>query len=477
VEPPTGGANRAIRITGIRVNANSAANLAPLTAFITTTRNLPNTGELTVTNNNFTVGVAQTGLVTSLRSRSDGSFSVVNILQCIGLNTSLSTTSSGNVNANFNIRFEEQIPNAFKRFGEEVAPVNSGTVTPVSTTGGTANTIPTTFGKVTNGTRLRAVFNNIPAGVRIFVTNNVVANGTTALGSVTSRAILLQTDANGANLFAFTGTDPLAGSPAGSPVANSTGTIESQPFGELTVTGGSATAIWEVVNDDPGARENLSFGVALRASVGSTAPGTATLGGSFAPIAPGTSGRTSLRFTDAFGLIPRFADTATPANAFTFGACVTNLLFPYVTSQQGFNTGVAISNTSQDTGTAGGFTSSNNAQAGSCTINWFGRTTGSTALPAANTTQSIPAGRVLTFTLIGANTATPNSLDSFGMPDSPAPNFVGYIIATCNFRFGHGFAFITDGHLNQFGAMGYLALVLDTTSGSRTTSASEVLGQ
>jgi hypothetical protein len=45
-----------------------------------------------------------------------------------------------------------------------------------------------------------------------------------------------------------------------------------------------------------------------------------------------------------------------------------------------------------------------------------------------------------------------------------APEFQGYVIAVCEFQYGHGFAFITDG----FGgipalAQGYLALVIPVT--------------
>ncbi len=44
----------------------------------------------------------------------------------------------------------------------------------------------------------------------------------------------------------------------------------------------------------------------------------------------------------------------------------------------------------------------------------------------------------------------------------PAFEFQGYIIVVCDFQYGHGYAFITDG----FGsvptlAQGYLALLLD----------------
>ena len=46
---------------------------------------------------------------------------------------------------------------------------------------------------------------------------------------------------------------------------------------------------------------------------------------------------------------PRFLDTSgSPKNIVTIIRCTTTLLFPFVTNQAGFDTGIAISNTSDD---------------------------------------------------------------------------------------------------------------------------------
>ena len=59
-----------------------------------------------------------------------------------------------------------------------------------------------------------------------------------------------------------------------------------------------------------------------------------------------------------------------------------------------------------------------------------------------------------------------------------AAGFTGYIIAQCNFRYAHGFAFITDGPIGQAKvAEGYLALVMDDLISRRTGIASESLSQ
>src|SRR5262249_19988197 len=93
----------------------------------------------------------------------------------------------------------------------------------------------------------------------------------------------------------------------------------------------------------------------------------------------------------------------------------THLLFTFVTNINGFDTGVAISNTTADTfGTT--------HVTGTCTLKFFGA-----GPPTAVTTPNVNPGTTY------ANVAS-----------SLAPGFQGYMIATCNFPLAHGFAFISD---------------------------------
>jgi hypothetical protein len=150
---------------------------------------------------------------------------------------------------------------------------------------------------------------------------------------------------------------------------------------------------------------------------------------SYAPVPPA--------FTAAAGAIassslpiPRFIDTSTATNVVAVTICRTNLLFPFVTNQSGFDTGLAISNTSTDPfGTA--------AQQGPCTLNFYGANA-----PAAVTTASIASGTTYT-----------------NLASLAAPNFQGYMIAVCNFQYAHGFAFVSDLGARNL-AMGYLALII-----------------
>jgi hypothetical protein len=107
-----------------------------------------------------------------------------------------------------------------------------------------------------------------------------------------------------------------------------------------------------------------------------------------------------------------------------------NLLFTFVTNQVGFDTGLSVSNTGRDPfGTVG--------KTGKCTINFYGFNS-----PASFSSPDIAPGDTYTFS------ASQN-----------APNFQGYVIATCSFPFAHGFAFLSDSSARNL-ATGYLANII-----------------
>jgi hypothetical protein len=229
--------------------------------------------------------------------------------------------------------------------------------------GGSA-TNPNVAGVATQGTRLMARFNNIPAGVALYASVYEIVDtkdepasncagtacagvaGTTATGpgtqnlsnflgiggitsASTSRARLIISDAQGNGSF----------SPA---AATSTSDGGLAP---LSIANGSATAVWEVLDSNPLNFETFyfAFSIAFTANPGSNLPGigTMTTNGSFAPLSTVTTASTSAP-------VPRFADTSRAINTGRIVACATDLLFPFLTNQAGFDSGIVISNTSQD---------------------------------------------------------------------------------------------------------------------------------
>ena len=129
--------------------------------------------------------------------------------------------------------------------------------------------------------------------------------------------------------------------------------------------------------------------------------------------------------------VPRFLETGDPIMVLKIDDCTTTLLFPFVTNMAMFDTGLVISNTSEESG--------------SCTITY----TGSNAPEDSQTTQAVAGGA-----------------QWISLSSTIAPGFQGYLTAACGFRDAHGFAYLSNG----FGvgaataAQGYLAVCTAGTS-------------
>jgi len=218
---------------------------------------------------------------------------------------------------------------------------------------------------------------------------------------------------------------------------------------EIVGNGGTVIAVYEVVNADPAAVEqaNVPIGVAFISNTAQNipAPGQTTVNASFAPISTvNTASGGSVP-------IPRFCDQSVARNLFAITICQCNLLFPFVTNQAGFDTGIALANTSLDPyGTT--------PQSGTVTLNYYGNTVGGGAAPPAQKTSSnVPGGSELIFTLSNGG--------NFGI--AATPGFQGYIIAVANFQYCHAFAFISDVGAQRL-AEGYVAIQLDVPGLNRT---------
>jgi hypothetical protein len=381
-------------------------------------------------------------------------------------------------------RFREGFQSAFK---SRIAVGQNGAIPGTSFTGSESgfvlNATGTTFttqniGVADSGTRLAVRFSNVPANLRIFVGNRNGFNGS----FVSPRAVLVSTDLNGAG---GTSPTPLGGLTAiglGSPYDPARGDNITLPADtslaayagpritcdtratlravEVPIINGTGVAVWEVVDNGDqatlaGTLEDLYFpyGLAYRYAAGSNQVGlgTGTVIGNLAPFYASAGTMSQIL------PIPRFvASTASPSNALRIQACQTNLLFPYVTNWAGFDTGLAIANTSDDP-----FSDpQNRRQAGRCRMNYFGRLPNGNAPTTLReeTDREVAAGETITMVL-----STGGGLGLRGNA-----NFQGYIIAQCDFRFAHGFAFITDGPIGQARvAEGYLALVLDGADAGR----------
>lgn len=312
-----------------------------------------------------------------------------------------------------------------------------------------------TIGIADNGTRFKAVFAGLDPSskVQYFVSTNNVQDAVTPAVAPTV-GIGDQTQTPYAVLLPLTGgagfnVETQAYSAA---TAYSIQGVGGIPVAQLSVSSsGAAEAVWEVTNASRSAKDTFMFVVY---AVYNPTIGIPTVG-SAATVQLGLAATTSATATSSNATaIPRFAApsmTATPA--VTVLPCQTSLLFPYVVGNSGYNTGLAISNTSADPyGTT--------PAAGICSLNFY-----SSATAASYTTPSVAAGTTYTALLNTTNQLS----DSVGT--ATLTNFAGqgYMFATCSFQFAHGFAFIDTAPGQPAAmAMGYVANVVSSTSRGTT---------
>jgi len=453
---------RVVRITNLRGNANMkgvSSTLVPsqIIAYISAT----GTTSVPINNPQQTVAWIQTGLTTAIRNPADdGGARTLN--QCAHHNGDqyLDPLKDAYACPTQRLRYDEGFASAWKtRF--DMGPTtgnnqnNPGAVFTTSESGffrATAATLPNGgggwgsmagwAGVASQGTRLRAAFNNVPAGVRVFVTLHPRGF------SGTNDAVLVNTAADGSGSF-------VAVPKVANTATNCGNGYDSYEFAEIPIFGGSGVAVWEVTATSSLSIQRMDFGfiAAWRANTSNNLPGlgSITTNMSFAPLSTITTAST-------VAPVPRFADTSTARTTTTIAQCITNLLFPYVTNVPGWDTGLVISNTSKDPwGHA--------TEAGTCEINYYGDVAGGPP-PPQQVSGVVPAGDYLAWGL--------SSGGKFGV--TATPGFQGYIIARCKFRYAHGYAFISDLGAQRV-ANGYLALILDTFTARSDVAAGENLGQ
>src|SRR5262249_32805981 len=142
------------------------------------------------------------------------------------------------------------------------------------------------------GTRLKATFNNVPAGVRLFVSTVNVNNA----ANLTQQPPVIGGN-NQSQTYAQLVTSEAGGDGNATggafPGAASSASVGNVPITELSVVNGAASAVWEVVNTNPNQNESLKFAVYVTyiANPGANSPpfGTATANLSFAPAPPAFS--------------------------------------------------------------------------------------------------------------------------------------------------------------------------------------------
>jgi hypothetical protein len=507
--PATAGYARYFRITNLRANVSALggpglATLATVNAFISVSGTNP-IGFLS--SPSVQLGSVQTGLSGQIRQTSNGGTSTgstnsLNYLQCNSVGSSSGTApSTGNNSAGAILRYSELFATSFKvRNTSLVAGVVTPTLSPglsqvipgqpyAGSESGLEVSIPGSVqpaGLADFGTRLRAVFNNIPAGVSVWVTTtNIVGSGMGTNVALTAAT----TFGTNNSLFTFPFNTVAVGTPeavlvasevapdfnGGVPFVNPTTYLNSGTLGlyQVPINNGVGEAVWEVVSENPIASDTMDFGVfftyVANQNTGTPPVGTGTVDMSFAP-APNTTGLATT-FSAASGgtasstlPVPRFTDfnnVPSPNKIVIVSLCQTTILLPFITNEGGLETGIAVANTTTDTfGTS--------PQSGTCAMTFYGDTAGPTSTTAPCTTAGSCLG--------GAPVAT-GKVFAATLTSILGSSFQGYAIITCNFQYAHAFTFISDTHATQL-AMGYLGLVMNAGGGQLANrgSTAEALG-
>jgi hypothetical protein len=311
-------------------------------------------------------------------------------------------------------------------------------------TAGTVGTLAT--GTASSGTRLQAKFANLNPNVTYYVSTAPVSDYQTYTAPTftpgDSKSIAWAVLVSGGAAYA--------------PIASTDNANGVVPVAAITqASDHTATAVWEVTNTVEGTPQTLTFALY---GVFNLATGTTPATGNNATVQLGYAPTTGSSVT----WIPRFAAPSMAATKFdNILPCQTSLLFPYVVGTGGYNTGIAISNTSADPyGTAN--------STGACSLSFF-----SSGTPATYAGPTVQPGTSYTALLNTTNMLS----DSNGTTTLTNFSGQGYMFATCNFQYAHGFAFIDKGDGTPSAmAMGYVAQVVNSNSRG-IALAGEALGQ
>jgi len=288
------------------------------------------------------------------------------------------------------------------------------------------------FGATDSGTEILLTISNVPAGVTLTFPSSVAGNVPGPGGLAGDHLVL-----NSTNTGVVTG-----------PVTTATVLYDYTCFNAL-----ACDTTYEVFAITPavvGTMEGTTGVITAQAQVAPYDVTAAT------PIG-GVPSFTSPPNTNS--VRPRWSDPLIPAPTpfVTLVPCSTTLLFPWAVSTPGFDTGIVINNTTQDYTDAAALPTSvliappnqpeitpTPAESGNCTLYYFP----SNEAPALYYTSPSPISSGESWALLLSST--------------PFNGLTGYLIARCNFQYGHGYAAIGQGTSTSALTFteSYLALVI-----------------
>ncbi len=224
----------------------------------------------------------------------------------------------------------------------------------------------------------------------------------------------------------------------------------------VSLNDGQSLVVYEVLTSDPSAIEECFIPVEFSTQESGVSNARANVTATFGPLADD-----SIAAGEAAG--PAYLPSPSGGVArLDLQSCGTTLLFPFVSNQAGFDTGIVISHGSQRV-----LAGEVSEQSGGCDLYYYGSDATSADILLLQHTTALAPGDQIVFTLSGGNPA---------QNVQGTDQFVGYLIADCRYPGARGYAFISDG----FGgiadlAMGYIAPVVQVDSNGKRRVAREVV--
>ena len=333
---------RVFRITNVRVNANplagrSLSQASPVTASIL----ISGATSLLITNATPNVGFVTNGLTAG----ASGSASQDQCTsQTKAFIASLAFTETFGTAFKTRVAAQNNLPYS----GQNGTP-GAGGFASQNVPGGIYNSesffvLPVAAGQTAGltdfGTRLKAQFNNVPSGVRLFVsTANIQNDGL----PVPVPAVIGGSAANVSTSFAQLTTNETGPFSALASTGFAPGNSGSVAVVEIPIVNGSAAAVWEVINTNPSRQETFTFGVYASYTANwaqnSPSPGTATVNLSYAATPPAFSAAAGASASDTLPM-PRFIpDTSAARSILTISSQACGTTAPTSTSLSAIGNG------------------------------------------------------------------------------------------------------------------------------------------
>jgi len=374
--PGGSGGTRIFRITNVRANAAGVGGGGLAGTVLNAAISISSSTSIPIGNPFQTAGFVQTSLAVSLRNLANtGGLSAPSFSACAG-ESNVTPTAIVQFSENFSTawRTRVQATSAYTSqggflSGSAYAQNIPGTIYNAES-GFILSTPSGSAGLTDYGTRLKATFHNVPAGVRLFVSVNNVTNSSVGPGGVTSAALMSGETAGDTS------------SVAGFPAVAATTTVSGIPVAEVIPDGtGTAQAVWEITATNPFQLETASF-VVYQLFTPASAGGLATVNLFYAPTPPAGSAPAALTaWGDASGALtlPRFFDLSTALNLFSLTACQAPTLTiakshsgNFTQDQQGATYTLTVSNAASAGATSGTVTVTDTAPSGLTLVSMAG---------------------------------------------------------------------------------------------------------